>query len=282
MGFKKTIILIICCLVTWSADHCLAGEKIYLDITGAKFRKLTIAVPAFQNKKLTAADRKRGQKMADILSRALSFHGFIKTLAPSDKEMESNQKLIALGVDYTVIGQYELTDQKLTLEIRLVEADSQRMALGLKYRGGKNQQRLFLLRYCDRVIEKLTGQPGVSTSKIAFVSDSSGYKEIYLADILGDNIRKVTGHKDLAIFPRISPQGDKMVYTSYHRGNPNLYLTDLNQSRITKAISRREGINMAPAWTPDSKKLAITLNKDNNPDLYLIEINGSIVRRLTS
>lgn len=274
-------ILFISLAITISAHLAQADDKIYLDITEAKLRKLTVAVPDFQNKKDSEADSRIGREMADILSRALEFHGFIKTLALSDKEVESDQKLSSLGVDYKVKGQYELSGRDLVLEIRLIEAGSNRMSLGLRYQGGKDLQRKFLLRYSDRVVENLTGQPGVSTSKIAFVSDSSGSKEIYLSDILGDNIRKVTGHKDLAIFPRLSPDGDKLVYTSYHHGNPNLYLTDLNQSRTTRAISRRQGINMAPSWTPDSKRLVTTLSKDGNPDLYLIKPNGSIIDRLT-
>ncbi|MFP3983451.1 MAG: Tol-Pal system beta propeller repeat protein TolB [Desulfurivibrionaceae bacterium] len=267
--------------ITLSAHVTQADDKIYLDITGAKLRKLTIAVPAFQNKNQPGTESRMGREMADILSRAIEFHGFIKTLALSDKEVESDQKLSSLGVDYKVKGQYELTDRDLVLEIKLIEAGGNRTALGLRYEGEKELQKRFLLRYSDRLVEKLTGQPGVSTSKIAFVSDSSGSKEIYLSDILGDNNRKVTGHKVLAIFPRLSPDGSKLVYTSYHRGNANLYLTDLNQSRITRAISRRQGINMAPSWTPDSKRLVATLSKDGNPDLYLIKPNGSIIKRLT-
>lgn len=282
MILKNILILTISCLLFITADNCRADEKVYLDITGAKLRKLTVAVPAFQDKRENNTEAKRGRDMADLLSRALAFHGFIKPLSLDPEKIESEEKLISLGVDYTVKGQYEIKDGRLILEIRLIETGSKRMILGLRYRGNKDQQKGFLLKYCDRIIENLTGQPGVSTSKIAFVSDSSGSKEIYLTDILGDNIRKVTGHKDLAVFPRISPDGSRLVYTSYHRGNPNLYLTDLNQSSTTKAISRRAGINMAPAWTQDGRELIITLSKDGNPDLYQIKTNGSLIRRLTS
>ena len=137
--------------------------------------------------------------------------------------------------------------------------------------------------------EKLTDEKGgISSlvwspdgSQIAFVSDATGKKEIYVADVLGLEVRQITRHNTLAVSPRFSPNGRYLSYTSYHPGNPNLYVTDLNQASTTRAISRRKGLNLAPAWSPDGRTMVITLSKDGNPDLYLINNEGVILNRLT-
>ena len=70
-------------------------------------------------------------------------------------------------------------------------------------------------------------------SNIAFVSEvSGGHKEIFVADVLGRNIKQLTNHKDLAVSPKFSPDGKMLAYTSYHPGNPNLYITDWHNTLI--------------------------------------------------
>ena len=59
-------------------------------------------------------------------------------------------------------------------------------------------------------------------------------------------------------------------------------MTDLRQSKVTRAISRRKGMNLGPAWSPDGKTMVVTLSKDGSPDLYLIDREGKIIRRLTA
>ena len=100
------------------------------------------------------------------------------------------------------------------------------------------------------MIEEFTGEPGISRSRIAFVSDATGRKEVVSCPMsLGRGHRQVTRHKHLVVSPRFSPDGIHLAYSSYHSGNQNLYLTDLRQNQVTRAISRRKGMNLAPAWS---------------------------------
>ncbi|MBU0674581.1 MAG: Tol-Pal system beta propeller repeat protein TolB [Proteobacteria bacterium] len=260
----------------------LVAARIVIDITSAELRKVPMAVPYFVDKDNPDEMTIIGKEMAATLTKSLVFHGFITVISPETYGGGQKNDWRELDLDFTVLGNFKVEGDEMTVECRLVDNSSGGMILGRRYRGRVEKQREMILKYCDEVINTITGEPGISRTRIAFVSDKSGLKEIYLTDIFGDELRQVTNHKKLAVSPRFSPDGRLLSYTSYHRGNPNLYVTDLTQGKTTTAISRRQGLNMAPDWSPDGKTLAVTLSPDGNPDLYLINTKGDIIDRLTN
>ena len=259
-----------------------AQAIVYLDITSANFRKVNIAVPYFVDIKRPDGIQDSGKKMADLLGRALAFHGFVDIIPPSAYGGAQTWDWPALGAEFTILGQYEITNAGLVLELRLNEIQTGHMILGRRYQTPISRHQESIKKFCDEVVLQLTGERGVSQSQIAFVSTVTGHKEIWLADVLGDNVRQVTQHEYLAVSPRFSPDNKWLAYTSYHKNNPNLYITELNVLKSTRAISRQKGLNMAPSWSPDGSVIALTLSKSVNPDLYLIDINGNELRRLTN
>lgn len=259
-----------------------AFARVYLDFSSPNFKKVPIAVPVFVSQTKSELSIETGKRMADLLARGLEFHGFIEIIPLMSSNVSQEYDWQNLGADFVIYGKYSLVGDDISLEIRLVDVLENRLIFGRKYNGPTSKEREMILKYCDEVIKQLTGEEGISRSSIAFTSDLSGFQEVYLADVLGDSTRQITKHRKLVVSPRFSPSGKRLVYTSYHSGNPNLYLTDLSQSRVTRAISQRPGLNLAPAWSPDGKTLAITLSKDGNPDLYLMDTKGEIRKRLTN
>ncbi len=268
--------LALCCLHSvWAAD------RVYLDISAPETRKINIAVPWFQNKSLND-QQNIGKELADTLSQALQFHGII-TAIPSDKygdNQSSDWK--KMGADYTVLGQYALGADTLKLEMRLLDVSGDEILMGKTFSGGIDQKNQMVFKFCDSVIEALTGKPGIANTKIAFVNRDNTVKEVFLTDILGKNLKQITRHKHLTVSPRFVPGGIFLSYTSYHSGNQNLYITDLRQDKTTQALSRRKGLNLAPSWSADGQNMILTLSKDGNPDLYLLDRKGEIIEQLTN
>lgn len=258
------------------------AERVYLDITAQDVRKVVVAVPWFASAAAAAGEEKEGKPMADLLARGLEFHGFIQILDPQKYGGRNDADWKALGVDYVVLSKFETVSPGMMIEGRLLDVREDKMMAGRRYRGEAKQRDDMVLRLCDSLIEEFTGEPGISRSRVVYVSDSTGRKEAYVADALGRGHRQVTKHRHLVVSPRFSPDGNYLAYSSYHTGNQNLYLTDLRQSKVTNAISKRRGMNMAPAWSPDGKTMIVTLSKDGSPDLYLIDRQGQIKERLTS
>lgn len=150
-------------------------------------------------------------------------------------------------------------------------------ALSREYRGGG---RTAVHRFADDIVQTITGNPGICSSKIAFVAKRSGHKEIFVCDADGANVTQLTRDASISVGPCISPDASQVAYTGYRSGYADIYLIELGsgaRNRIVKA----PGTNTGAAFSPDGDRLAATLSKDGNPELYVMSASGGGARRLT-
>ncbi len=263
------------CLFSFVSSSVFA-EKIHLDVSASDVRKIAVAVPGFKDKG-SGVVTEEGRSLAKLLAKALEFHGFIKIV-----DLPPNSEQPAQGVDFVVAGEYGMEDGKFLVEAKLQDVVENKMLAGKRFKGDKSQKNEIILSLADAIIKEFTGEPGVSKTSIVYISDENGGKDVYIQDVMGLKKRQVTRHKYLCVSPRVSPDGNFLVYTTFHRGNQDLYITDLRQSKLTRSLSRRKGMNLAPAFSPDGQSMVVTLSKDGNPDLYLMDRKGRIIERLTS
>lgn len=280
-NFKTATLLSVFTVLLIFAQVSCAADRVYLDISAPETRKIQFAVPWFMNTDLSGKKQKLGDDLADILAKSLKFHGIISIIPTSQYGGSQNTDWKKLGADFVVRGSYSITSKGLTLEMRLFDVAGNETMMGKSFSGTMKQKEKMLFKFCDDVIEELTGTRGIATTQIAFVSHDKNAKEVYITDILGRSLRQVTRHHNLIVSPRFTPDGQSLTYTSYHSGNANLYITKLNQSKVTRALSRRKGMNLAPAWSPDGKTLILTLSINGNPDLYMLDNRGQIIEQLT-
>ncbi len=135
-------------------------------------------------------------------------------------------------------------------------------------------------QFVDDLVETLTGQKGIATSKIAFVSNRSGHKEIYTADYDGANVVQLTRDNAISVNPNLSADGRKLAYTGYQSGYADIYLVDLTSGARNRII-KYPGTNSGPAISPQGNRIACTMSKDGNPEIYVTNINGDSPHRLT-
>lgn len=266
----------------FSSIPAFSAERVYIDITTTETRKIKIAVPWFNNKLIAGQKQKLGRDLADTLAKALKFHGIISIIPTADYGGVQNANWAALGADYAILANYSPSTNAIKFEMRLYDVAGKEVIMGKTFSGTTGQKDKILFKFCDSVIEALTGSPGIADSRIAFVNRVNNVKEVYLTDILGRKTRQITRHKHLTVSPRFVPKSSYLTYSSYHTGNQNLYITDLRQSKTTRALSRRKGLNLAPAWSPDGRFMIITLSKNGSPDLYLADNKGKIIEQLTN
>ena len=273
-------ILMAICLTFVQPGH--AQERVYLEIGSTEVRKINLAVPWFHDAR-PGTTAQLGKNLSDILAKALKFHGIINIIPTKAYSGSQNVDWKSLGADFAVLGLYSMESNALKLEMRLFDVANNTMILGKSYTGKPAHKNDMLFRFCDTVIHDLTGSKGLAGTRIAFVSHGSNKKrkEVYVTDILGRKLRQVTRHKNLVVSPRFVPKSPYMTYTSYHTGNQNLYITDLRQSKTTRVLSRRQGMNLAPGWFPDGSKMLLTLSYEDNPDLYLLNRRGKILEKVT-
>ncbi|VVM05149.1 Dipeptidyl-peptidase 5 [Methylacidimicrobium cyclopophantes] len=140
--------------------------------------------------------------------------------------------------------------------------------------------RLIAHQFADAITQQVTGVSGFATSRVAFISQETGYKELYVMDIDGANVQRLTADRSISAHPRWSHNGALLVYTSYRSGYPDVYIVKLGK-RTRSRVAFFPGINSGAAFSPDDLMLALTLSKDGNPEIYLMPVDGGTPRRLT-
>jgi TolB protein len=132
----------------------------------------------------------------------------------------------------------------------------------------------------DEISEKVHNEPGIASTRIAFVSKKSGTKEIYVMDYDGYNGTRLTNDRVICGSPAVSRDATKVAYTSYKSGYPDVYVQNLKGGTRTRVASFA-GLNSGAAFSPDGGELALTVSKDGNPELYTCSAGGGGFNRLT-
>ena len=134
--------------------------------------------------------------------------------------------------------------------------------------------------FADAITQAVTGLPGFAASKVAFISNATGAKELYLADMDGFNTRILTHDNTISASPDLSQDGTKLTYTSYKSGYADVYVIEL-ASGSRNRIAFFPGINSGPEFSPDGSRIALTLSKDGNPEIYTMSPDGGSLTRIT-
>jgi TolB protein len=267
----------------------LAGYD-YIDITQPYLKKLPIAVPYFKNISTGGDTDQLSRTLSDLLANTLDFTGYFKIMnreaflvKPQSDAGFTNvvfHDWTSIGADLLVTGGVLVKDNLLEIELRLYDTFKEKLLVGKRYKGGIYDQRKIIRRFCSDVIYSLTGVRGIFDTEIAFISTSSGAKELYICEFDGYNIRRVTHTNSITLTPKWSSDGQWIAYTSYARGKPDLFIKHLKEKRGT-VVSER-GINITPAWHPSRFELAATLSFSGDPEIYLLTGTGKVIKRLTN
>lgn len=184
------------------------------------------------------------------------------------------------GYDLLVRSEYTIRGDDLTIEFRLFDVLNHKMMIAKRYLGRKKDLRRFSHSFADEILLAITGEKGCFTTRIAYVSNQTGNKEIGVMDWDGHNAVPLTKNGSINLNPSFSPDGRDILFTSYKRGNPDLYRRSLS-STAEIPVSSRKGLNITATWSPDGSKIALTLSKDGDAEIYTIDRDGNNPVRLT-
>jgi len=263
----------------------------YIDISNPFLRKIPLAVPLFKNENGIRETTRLSTSSADLLSTSLEFTGYFKILDrgaflfdPKKDGVLTPQINFAnwtvIGAELLVTGLFDVTDGRISMELRLFDTFKGRRILGKKYSGRIADQRRIIHRFCTEVIQYLTGHRGMFASKIAFVSTGTGNKEIYSCEFDGYNPQQITRNHSITLFPAWSSDGRYLAFTSYKQGKPDLFIKNLAEMQETSIV--KKGINITPAWVPGKFELAATLSFSGDQEIYLLTGSGKVIKRLTN
>jgi TolB protein len=191
-----------------------------------------------------------------------------------------------LKVDYIVIGKVRTPADGMGHEIiyQLFDVHTQENLLSRITTVGPGDLRFGAHRVADAIYEALTGVPGAFSTRIAYVTATgvgAGIRyELVVADADGFGPQSIVGSPEPLLSPAWSPDGRKLAYVSFEKGNSAIYLQDV-ATGARELISSGAGINGAPAFSPDGRKLALTLSRTGNPEINIRDMATGRTEQIT-
>ena len=269
-----------------SGGAARAQGDFVIDITKPKRSRYPIALPM-----AVGSDPALAKVVHDVASFDFNIAGWFKVVDP--RSYLANLEGEGLGVDvdsWKNVGAFGVIKYRavrsgggvlLTFKLYEIEKGGAPV-LERSYRGSAADVRQLTHRWANEVVNYFTGEPGFFGSKIAYVTKGKRGKRIIGMDFDGANKYALTRNASTNILPAWSADGSRLLFTSYMRNNPDLYVVGAAGGR-PRRVSRYRGMNVGGSWSPDGSKIALTLSKDGNPDIYIIDAaSGRILRRLTN
>ncbi|NOY53941.1 MAG: Tol-Pal system beta propeller repeat protein TolB [Deltaproteobacteria bacterium] len=269
-----------------------ASAKIYLDINAPTFRRLPVAIQVFKNLSPGSDDLPLGKELHQTLSDDLEFSGLFQVLDPvsfieDPAHSEIDPRKIrfedwrVVGADALIEGTYQREGDRVKVEFYLYDVYLRKRILGKRYYGEVKDLRKMAHRFANAALRQITGERGVFDTRIVYLAALGKTREIHIMDYDGHNDQVLLKESCIIISPRWSSDGEKVVFTSYRDGNPDLYQITLRSGEVRK-ISGKPGINTGGAYSPGGGRLAYVMSKDGNSEIYTLGKYSRKPKRLTN
>jgi TolB protein len=260
-----------------------AAAQLSIEITGGGAQRIPIAIAPFAGEGALGATA-----ITSIVRADLERSGLFRTLevpalnpAPTEASGVNNAEWRARLADAVVLGSVAARpDGRFEVRFKLFDTVKGADLSGVAYTLTREQLRTTAHRIADFIYEKLTGEKGVFSTRIAYVVKQGSRYELQIADADGANADYALRSNEPIISPTWSPDGTRIAYVSFEQKKPVIYVHWLDGSRPRQIAANFKGSNSAPAWAPDGNRLAVSLSRDGGSQIYLVNADGSGVRRL--
>ena len=259
-----------------------ARAQLSIEITGGGANLFPVAVLQF------AGENQLPASLTDIVEADLQRSGRFRlqysggvVTPPTDPSQVNFTEWRSRNADAMVIGAVSrLPDGRFEVRFRLLDVLRQTQLLGLGFTMSAAQLRLTSHKIADAVYERLTGERGVFSTRIAYVVKQEGRFELRIADADGQGAQTALASREPIISPSWSPDGTRLAYVSFENKKAVVYQHSLATGQ-RQVVANFRGSNSAPTWSPDGRQLAVVLSRDGGSQLFLANADGSNMRRLT-
>lgn len=229
----------------------------------------------------------------DVVRADLARSGRFKPMPVKDLVARPTQGSEVRFSDWRLLGQESLaigrirsrSDGRYEVLFQLFDVFKGQQLAGYAIPFEASDARRVAHRISDIIYEKLTGQKGAFTTRIAYITAldaAAGKKQFKLniADADGFNEQTILTSPEPLMSPSWSPRGNKLTYVSFESGKPQIFVQEVFTGK-RNAVTSFKGLNSAPAWSPDGRFLAMTLSRTGNPEIHIFELATRRLVQLT-
>ena len=276
-AWHRRVLAVVVALIAFASS---AQAQFRVEISGVGATQVPIAVAKFRD------EDKAGQALANIIRNDLERSGLFRNIDAPGALDETTQPAMSdwrgRNADALVGGSVsKLADGRFDVRFKLWDVVKGAELGGQSTVVDAADLRLAAHRIADFVHEKLTGEKGVFSTRIAYVTKGGGRFTLRVADADGEGGQVAVNSAEPLISPAWSPDGKELAYVSFESQKAVVIAQDVATGK-RRTIASFKGSNSAPAWSPDGQQLAVTLSRDGGAQLYLMNRFGEGVKRLTS
>ena len=250
-----------------------------IEVTGAGEHQTPVSIVPFEG------EDSLDQRISEVVANDLMRTGLFKLISPSrkaphdvkDVQFSDWPQVEALAIGKVVL----LPNDQIEVRFHLLDTVKKTELFGQAVSAKRENLRAIAHRISDLIYAKLTNDPGVFSTRIAYVNRQEKYYRLVVADSDGYGEQTLLASSQPIMSPAWSPDGESLAYVSFEQGRAMVYAQSL-ASRKRVLLAALPGSNSAPTWSPDGKQLAIVLTRDGNSQIYLVGTDGSNLRRISS
>jgi TolB protein len=263
------------------AATCLPSQAQFrVEISGVGATQIPIAITRFRD------EDKNTQVLSTIiradLERSGAFRGIDNNVQSDENTSPSMGEWRSKAADALVTGSVSrLADGRFDVRFKLWDVVKGKEIGGQSSVVAPADLRLGAHRVADYIYEKLTGDKGVFSTRIAYVTRTGSRYALRVADSDGEGGQVALQSSEAIISPAWSPDGRELAYVSFEKQKAVVYAQDIASGK-RREIANFRGSNSAPAWSPDGQTLAATLSREGGSQIYAMGRNGESPRRLTN
>ncbi len=261
--------------------HATAWAQFRVEVSGVGLTQIPVAIAAFRGE--DAATQKISAIVQADLERSGQFRGVDTAGVSLDETSRPDfSSWRQKNADALLTGSVSrLADGRFDVRMHLWDTVRGQDLGSQSYGAIQADLRVAAHQISDYVYEKLTGDKGVFSTRVAYVTKKGQNFNLWVADADGESPQSALSSAEPIISPAWSPNGKQLAYVSFEARKPTIYVHDVFTG-VRRLVSNFKGSNSAPAWSPDGKTLAVTLSRDGGSQLNLLNLSvpGSEPRRI--
>ena len=229
-------------------------------------------------------------KIAEVVAKDLQISGLF-TVINSASYIEAAGKCggpdKATYSDWSVIGaeglvKGEVRDTGGGVEVRMFLHDvlQQKAVVGKRYEGSAQDYSRIGHKFANEILRYFTGEAGIFGTRLAYVSRVGRFKELFIMDVDGSNVKQLTRDAGLAMSPSWAPTGDRLIYTSYRSRKPDLYFIS-PEGGAPRQLGERQGLEIGAKFAPNGGSIISSVAIAGVSKIALLDLNGRMLKKLS-